>query len=127
MRKKPKWTNENLDGVSRNSEKWKQFVDWQKQRIIERLERYNNINTVKNQLLEQGEPSPYQKYKISVVSKYLQKALKMIENNNYGICLNCKKEIPIQRLLFIPGALNCMECENNKTDKNKPWENGNNI
>jgi RNA polymerase-binding transcription factor DksA len=119
-----KWTPEMLEDVTRDSEKWNQFVDWQKQRILERLSRYNNVNTVKTQLSEQGEPTPYQNYKISVVSNFLQKALKLIENGSYGVCINCNKEIPVQRLLLVPGALSCMECENKKSNKNKPWENG---
>ena len=116
------WTVEMLEGVSRDSEEWRQFVEWQKQRILERLKKYNNLNTVKTQILEKGSPTPYQKYKISIVSTYLRQALSLIESETYGICVNCQKEIPVQRLLLVPGALNCMDCENKKPVKNKPWD-----
>lgn len=110
--RKLKWTAEMLNGVTRDSDKWSEFVEWQKERIHERLARYNNVDTVKTQLDEKGEPTPYQTYKINVVSKYLFKALKQMETGQYGICLTCGAEIPIQRLLIVPGALNCIACEN---------------
>lgn len=107
-----KWTAEILNGVARDSEKWFEFVEWQKGRIHERLARYNNIDTIKTQLDEKGEPTAYQTYKINVVSNFLLKALKQMETGQYGICLTCGAEIPVQRLLIVPGALNCMKCEN---------------
>ena len=110
-----KWTIEMLNGVERETDDWNKFVQWQKQRILERLGRYNDISIVKSQLKETGELTAYQSYKIRVVSNYLRTALNQIESGDYGICLSCRKEIPNQRLLLVPGALNCIKCENIKS------------
>lgn len=40
-------------------------------------------------------------------------ALKRMENNTYGICLVCKKEIESDRLLANPAATTCIEHRNN--------------
>lgn len=115
------WTIEELEKISYGSNEWEKFVEWQKSRILERLGRYNNIETVKTQLEERGDLTAYQHYKINVVSNFLLRALNNIETGKYGFCESCKKEISPQRLLLVPGALNCMECENKKP-KRKPWD-----
>lgn len=40
----------------------------------------------------------------------INKALKKIEENNYGTCENCKKEIEQDRLEVNPAAKTCKEC-----------------
>jgi len=42
----------------------------------------------------------------------INKSLQKIENNNYGICENCGKEIEEDRLAVNPAALTCKECMN---------------
>jgi RNA polymerase-binding transcription factor DksA len=106
------WDAEALKNIARDSEEWHRFVNWQRDRIVESLQRYNNTETVKTQLTERGDLTPYQQYKITVVSKYLLQALELIKSGNYGICTNCRKQIPVQRLLLVPGALRCMDCGN---------------
>jgi RNA polymerase-binding transcription factor DksA len=109
------WTIELLEKIDRNSIEWSRFVGWQNERILERLQRYNNTETVKTQLSERGDLTPYQRYKITTVSKYLLQALDRITAGTYGYCSTCGKEIAVQRLLLVPGALRCMDCENKKT------------
>jgi RNA polymerase-binding transcription factor DksA len=108
------WTAERLGKTARNSEEWLQFVAWQKERIMERLQRYNNTETVKTQLAERGDLTPYQRYKITTVSKFLLQAMDRMNAGNYGLCSTCGCEIPVQRLLLVPGALRCMDCETKK-------------
>lgn len=108
------WTAERLAKTARNSEEWLQFIVWQKERIMERLLRYNNTDTVKTQLTERGDLTPYQSYKITTVSKFLLQALDRMNAGNYGLCSICGCDIPVQRLLLVPGALRCMDCENKK-------------
>ncbi|HNX54552.1 MAG TPA: TraR/DksA C4-type zinc finger protein [Prolixibacteraceae bacterium] len=108
------WSEEFLEKTDRNSADWFQFVKWQEGRILERLQRYNNTGTVKLQLEERGDLTPYQRYKITTVSKFLLTALGRINTGNYGICLGCGCEIPVKRLLLVPGALRCMACETKK-------------
>lgn len=44
--------------------------------------------------------------------KKINAALSRIEEGNYGICQNCKKEIPLERLLVYPQADVCLDCQN---------------
>ena len=38
-------------------------------------------------------------------------ALEKIKKDTYGICENCKKEIPIERIKVYPAAKTCLECK----------------
>lgn len=40
-----------------------------------------------------------------------EEALERIENNEYGVCQNCGKQISPQRLEALPTARLCMECQ----------------
>jgi len=50
----------------------------------------------------------HQKNQISEVNQ----ALHRIENGNYGICSDCGKEIPEERLEAMPTARFCIDCQN---------------
>lgn len=91
---------------------FEKFVQSQKNRIIERLKRYNNKEEVRTQIIEIGDLTPYQKYKIYIISPILIKALEVIESGKYGICLSCGCNIPKERLLLVPATLKCVGCEN---------------
>jgi DnaK suppressor protein len=41
----------------------------------------------------------------------IDRALEQIENGNYGICINCGKEIPADRLAIIPASILCVDCK----------------
>lgn len=106
----PNWTIDQLKELKRNTAEWHSFIEWQKGRILERLQRYNNVDTVKTQLAETGNLTTYQIYKITVVSKFLILALENLDKGNYGFCTTCGGEISIERLLLVPGALQCIAC-----------------
>lgn len=108
-----------VKSIKRGSQEWVDFIQWQKSRIQERLERYNNKNTVKEQLTETGNVSPYQNYKIRTVSNFLNEALENINSGKYGICKYCNQEIPIQRLFLVPAALQCLSCDKIHTSEYK--------
>jgi len=57
---------------------------------------------------------------MSIIRK-IQDALKSIENNTYGKCKCCGKDIIEERLEFIPYAENCVVCEKSSGDR-KPAE-----
>lgn len=40
----------------------------------------------------------------------IEKALKKIEEDNYGVCENCENSIEDERLLVYPEAQHCLEC-----------------
>jgi RNA polymerase-binding transcription factor DksA len=87
------------------------FEAQQRLRILERINRYNNVNTVKDQLDSIGDLSPYQRYKITVVTGYLQQALDRMNAGSYGVCVVCGCDIPRQRLILVPAALACVACD----------------
>lgn len=41
----------------------------------------------------------------------IEEALKRIEDKTYGICLQCEKPIPKQRLMAMPYAGLCLDCQ----------------
>lgn len=43
--------------------------------------------------------------------KKIDEALSRIENGTYGICSNCQKEIPLERLRAYPQADVCLDCK----------------
>lgn len=105
-----KWINIKSK-IKRGTVEWKNFVEWQESRIKERLERYNNIHTAKEQFAELGDLSLYQKYKIKTVSNFLIESLNRIKSGEYGTCKYCSCEIPFERLLLVPAALQCVKCD----------------
>ena len=47
--------------------------------------------------------------------KYLDKALAMIDDNTFGICIFCEELIPKERLMEVPHSNKCVTCkERNK-------------
>lgn len=42
--------------------------------------------------------------------KEISDALERIDNGTYGICENCSKEIPLERLMAYPAAKRCLDC-----------------
>lgn len=42
--------------------------------------------------------------------KNLQVAKSRVYDSDFGICIRCKKPIPIERILLMPQAVACVEC-----------------
>lgn len=42
---------------------------------------------------------------------HIEEALERIENGSYGICDDCEKPIPEERLLAVPTATRCVPCK----------------
>ena len=40
----------------------------------------------------------------------LKSALKRINHEDFGLCIRCKNEIPIQRILLMPQSNRCVHC-----------------
>ena len=58
----------------------------------------------------------------AVESKKLQlidNALARIQNERYGVCMECQKPIPAPRLQAIPYALFCIDCQAKKDRQNR--------
>jgi len=40
-------------------------------------------------------------------------ALRKVDKQDYGLCLECEDEIPFERLIILPEATHCIECASN--------------
>lgn len=40
----------------------------------------------------------------------LEDVLRRVDAKDFGICVNCKKPIPMQRIILVPQAKVCMDC-----------------
>ena len=40
----------------------------------------------------------------------LQDVLRRVDRKEFGLCVNCRRPIPIQRIILVPQAKVCMEC-----------------
>lgn len=49
----------------------------------------------------------------------IDNALDRINQNTYGLCLKCGKEIPQERLEVLPYALMCISCASEEERKNR--------
>ena len=114
MNPKGKYNLTSIEKMKRGSPEWLEFVNWQEKRIRERLSRYNSIKIAKEQLDERKDLTPYQRYKIESVSKFLFEAIERIKNGSYGYCKYCCIEITVERLFLVPAALQCVACDNTK-------------
>jgi formylmethanofuran dehydrogenase subunit E len=56
----------------------------------------------------------YGNFKRRVIIPKIYRALIKIEEGTYGICDCCGDKIPEERILLIPGALMCFECQQSK-------------
>ncbi|MCP4133744.1 MAG: TraR/DksA family transcriptional regulator, partial [bacterium] len=46
--------------------------------------------------------------------KNLNKALANLDNDDFGVCAICKKEIPLGRILIVPETKVCVQCASGK-------------
>ncbi len=51
--------------------------------------------------------------------KRIDAALARIDNNKYGVCMQCGKKIPKERLEAIPYAMLCIDCKNSDERRNR--------
>jgi DnaK suppressor protein len=51
----------------------------------------------------------------------IEEALKRIEDEEFGKCLSCGKEIPVGRLEILPFTLYCIDCQNEFEKRRKVW------
>lgn len=100
--------------MDRGTPEWFRFVAQQKSIIEARIAKYTNVDTLKKDMEEMERPSHYQNYKSNSVSPYLLEALERLHKGKYGICVVCTKQIPMQRLELVPGALSCVKCDSQK-------------
>ncbi|MCQ1058387.1 TraR/DksA family transcriptional regulator [Photobacterium sp. ZSDE20] len=49
--------------------------------------------------------------KLKVKQRQIQAAIGRAEHGEYGLCIECGEQIPAGRLLSLPLALRCVDCE----------------
>ena len=60
---------------------------------------------------QQNELSGYSAHRQRKYLQYIERALERIENRQYGICIECGKEIPRKRLKVVPHSQYCVTCK----------------
>ncbi len=55
-----------------------------------------------------------QEHSMELKLQNINLALEKTKNGQYGVCENCKKEIPLERLNVSPESRLCLNCGNNK-------------
>jgi len=56
--------------------------------------------------------------------RYLDEALARLDAGKYGRCLNCRGVIPIERLMAIPFASYCVDCQEKRNRARAGWGEG---
>ncbi len=87
----------------------KKFIESQKEIIIGRVNKYLDRSRIAEEL-RSDDVSPYIIYKQKQVVPQLEKALRIIHEGKYGICLACGGNIEIERLIAVPAAFVCVAC-----------------
>ena len=103
-----------MKAITRNSKQWNDFVAHQRRRIVARLKRYTSVPVAKAELMATGNLTPYRIYKTGSIVPILKGVLAMMDVGGYGLCVVCKKEIAIDRLKLVPGALACVKCDDKR-------------
>ncbi len=49
-------------------------------------------------------------HQAKIRQKKLKYALRKVEEDTYGLCMECEEEIPFRRLLLLPEATHCIGC-----------------
>lgn len=49
----------------------------------------------------------------------IEAGLARLENGHFGVCLNCSKKIPRERLEAIPYAVLCIDCKSSEERRNR--------
>jgi YteA family regulatory protein len=83
----------------------------------------NHPSDVATELFDKERGLALRGNEISIIKK-IEDSLKNIENNTYGKCMHCGKDIIEERLEFIPYAANCVSCQKS-IDNMKPAEQNN--
>jgi DnaK suppressor protein len=56
--------------------------------------------------------------------RYIDEALGRVDTGHYGICAGCGEPIPVQRLLALPLAVYCIDCQQSRSQAGHGWSDG---
>jgi YteA family regulatory protein len=80
----------------------------------------NHPSDTASELFDQERGLALKEHEITIIKK-IEDCLENIENGSYGSCRSCGKDIPEERLEFIPYAEFCVKCQD-KANNTKPLE-----
>jgi RNA polymerase-binding transcription factor DksA len=87
-------------------EKIRGFLSLQKERIVSRLRYYERLS----ETCGTRRPPEYIAHKKRLIPR-LKEALTRLEQGLYGICKGCGGTIARERLMAIPAAIYCPQCQ----------------
>jgi DnaK suppressor protein len=56
--------------------------------------------------------------------RYIDEALGRVDDGGYGICAGCREPIPVQRLVALPFAVYCVDCQQSRSHAGRGWSDG---
>ncbi|MGO9605472.1 MAG: TraR/DksA family transcriptional regulator [Candidatus Binataceae bacterium] len=59
--------------------------------------------------------------------RFIDEALSRLYEDQYGICVTCQSPIPFQRLIAVPLAARCVDCQEKQNRAREGWAEGTNI
>jgi len=118
---KKKWLKKDL-------EEFKAIINKMRNNVLENIEearsRANDIREEGNQssiysshMADAGSDQQSLEHAYSIINRessflnYLDKAMQRIDDNSYGVCLECSDLISKERLSEVPHATKCFECK----------------
>ena len=105
---------------SKNIEKIKQELLERKKELEEKLTRMSREKVTDDQVQDPGDQAltstleslklSFQDTEIEEINRIV-KALEKIEDDTYGICIDCQEQISEKRLKSYPNAARCLMCQ----------------
>ena len=56
--------------------------------------------------------------------KFVDDAITRLEHGKYGECMGCREPIPIERLMVLPFAVYCVDCQQKRNRAKRGWSAG---
>jgi RNA polymerase-binding transcription factor len=56
--------------------------------------------------------------------RYIDEALARLEEGRYGICIGCHEPIPVERVVALPFAAYCVDCQEKRNRAREGWGRG---
>jgi len=81
----------------------------------------NHPADIADELTQREKGAALKANEMSIINK-IDEALENIREGKYGICARCSKDIPKERLEFLPYAKYCVHCQEIVSSLNQPME-----
>ena len=119
--KKKKWTKKELENFNTLILKKRNTVEKEFETSREKADevlKNNSVNAIYSSHMadagtdqQEMEKNYYMMDRENTFLQYLDRALEMIQDGTFGICVNCGQLISKERLLEVPHTTSCFECK----------------